>query len=333
MIRLLKIAVVLGLLWSGLWYAAGYGLRSGLGGWFAAQRARGWQAEYASISTAGFPLRHVTTLTSPALADPVNGTAWRADWLRLDSPAVWPGRQTLHFAPTPQRLSYFDRTAVIEARQMAAQMRLHLGLALAVERMTLTAGGWQVRNDAGAQIGADSLVLKMAQTDQPESYRIDLAAEGFTPGGGLRQIVLAADRLPASFETMTVEMTVRFDRVWDRHALEQRRPQPEQIELHRTELRWGALRLQAAGRLNVDAQGVPAGEIDVTAENWREILAMVRSAGVIPKRALDPAERVLSLLSAPGPDGDTLDVRVTFRDGLAWLGPLPLGPAPRLMLR
>ncbi len=55
MMRLVKIAIVLGLLWSGYWYAAGYGLRSSISGWFATQQARGWQADYADMSTSGFP--------------------------------------------------------------------------------------------------------------------------------------------------------------------------------------------------------------------------------------------------------------------------------------
>lgn len=333
MIRLFKTVVILGLLWSGFWYAAGYGLRSGIRTWFAAQQARGWQAEFSDISTSGYPLRHVSTLTSPALADPVNGTAWRADWLRLDSPAIWPGRQTLHFAPSPQRISYYDQTSVIEAQQMVAQMHLHPGLALALDRMTLTAGQWQVMDANGPVLGADSLTLAMVQTDQPDTYQFDIAAGGFTPGNGLRRLTRSTDRVPPSFETLKLDMKIRFDRVWDRGALEDRRPQPVQIDLALADIHWGALRLQAAGRLSVDAQGIPTGAIVVKAESWREMLAMAQAAGAIPPEAVSPTERVLNMLSSLGRTPDALDVQVNFRDGFVALGPLPLGPAPRLILR
>ena len=155
MIRLLKILIVIGLLWSGYWYGAGHLLRLGIERWFSAQEARGWQAEYAGLSTSGYPLRHINMLTSPALADPGSGIAWQADWLMLESPAIWPGRQTLRFAPTPQRLSHFDRTAVIEAQDMAAGLHLHPGIALELAQLSLSAGPWEISGPDGAVLEGD----------------------------------------------------------------------------------------------------------------------------------------------------------------------------------
>ncbi|MGD9861777.1 MAG: DUF2125 domain-containing protein [Pseudodonghicola sp.] len=330
--RLAKLAVLLALLWSGMWLAAGYGLRAGIDGWFAAQRRHGWQADYATLSTAGYPLRHVTTIDGPALADPGTGAAWRGDWLRLESPAVWPGRQTLRFPDTPQRLSFFDRTSVIRARDMQARLDLRLGQALELQRLALTSGDWRLEDPQGAVMGADDLTLSMAQGDRPERYRIEISAADFTPGAALRLHTGSAAALPPGFDRLVLTMEVSFDRPWDRRALEQRRPQPREIALEQADIHWGALRLQASGSLRVDAQGIPSGEIALRAENWREMLAMAQAAGAIPPQALEPVERVLTLLSG-GDGAEVLDSRLRFAEGLVALGPLPLGPAPRLLLR
>lgn len=333
MMRLVKIAIVLALLWSGYWYAAGYGLRSGIAGWFTAQQARGWQADYAEMSSSGYPLHHVTTLTSPALADPGTGTAWQADWLDLQSPAIWPGQQTLRFADTPQRLSYYDQTSVIEAQNMVTALRLHPGVALALDSMALTSGPWVVTDDNGKVAQANSLTASMIQTDDPQTYDFLADAQQFSPGTSLRHLAGNAASLPPAFETLKLDMSVTFDRVWDRSALENSRPQPRAITLRLVDLHWGALRLLAAGQVTVDETGLPTGEVTLKADNWREMLAMAEATGAIPAQAVSPAERVLNLLAGIGGNPNALDVTLGFRNGFVTLGPVPLGPAPRLILR
>jgi hypothetical protein len=331
--RLMKIAIVAGLVWSAYWYAAGYGLRRGIAGWFAAQEARGWQADFADLTTSGYPLRHINTLTSPALADPATGAAWQADWLDLENPAIWPGHQTVRFAPTPQRLSYFDQTVEVLAQGMVAEMFLHPGLALEVQRMALTAGEWLISDDTGQVMGGQTLTLAMDQTAEAQTYGFDIRAEGFTPGPGLRRLAQATDTLPTAFETLALAMTVTFDSPWDRRALEQRRPQPVAIDLDLAAVQWGAMRIEAAGKLTVDAQGRPDGAIELRAENWREMFEMARASGNLPPAAVNAAEKALGLLAGLGRNPDALDVQLNLRDGQIALGPFPLGPAPRLILR
>ena len=180
--RMVKLLATLAVLWSLYWFGAAALLRTGIGGWFDGRMAQGWQAEFSDIATAGYPLRHVTTLTNPALADPNSGAAWHGDWMSFDSPAIWPGHQTLRFADTPQYLSYFDQTIAVQAKDLMAEMDLKAGLALEIKRLTLTAGPWQIDDASGQLMTAQSLVLAMVQSEQPETYKIDVNATRFTTG-------------------------------------------------------------------------------------------------------------------------------------------------------
>ena len=333
MIRLIKILVVLAVIWSGWWFASAYGLRQSIAGWFAAQQTRGWQAEFAQIATSGYPLRHITRLDAPTLADPANGTAWRADWISFDSPAAWPGRQTLRFARTAQRLSYFYQTVTLTAQDMAADLRLKPGVALELTNMSLTAGPWAVAAPDGAVMQAQSLTLAMDQREDPRDYAITIDAQNFAPGDGLRRLVRTGQTLPPAFETLTLQMQVRFSRPWDRSALEDNRSQPTEIALRLADVQWGPLRIQAAGKVTVDTDGVPTGAITLKADNWREMLAMARASGSLPSGLEEPAERALTFLSGLGGNPNALDLKLNFRDGFVALGPLPLGPAPRLVIR
>ncbi|MEM7319561.1 MAG: DUF2125 domain-containing protein, partial [Pseudomonadota bacterium] len=158
-------------------------------------------------------------------------------------------------------------------------------------------------------------------------------ASAFAPGETLRAVMGSAPSLPPEFEALELDVTVHFDRPWDRNALEERRPQPRVIDLSSAQVTWGALHLLAAGKLSLDPDGIPNGKIAIKAENWREMLAMAQAAGAVPQQAIDPAERVLGLLAGLGGNPNSLDVQLNFRDGLIALGPLPLGPAPRIFLR
>lgn len=330
---LIRLVIVITVIWSAYWFVAGFGLRNAITAWFDGQQDRGWQAEYSQVATAGYPFNHVTRLDNPALADPVNGTAWSADWIEFQSPAIWPGQQMLRFADTPQRLSYFDQTSTITAADLVAELQLQPGIALVLEKMALTSGSWSIADDGEAQAAGETLQLIMAQTASPETYAISARIDGFTPGDDLRELMRSATTLPQSFETLELDMTTVFDKPWDRSALEQGRPQPTRIDLRLAEMKWGALRLFAAGELDVDAQGIPNGEIAIKAENWRDMIAMANAAGALPDQAVDPVTRALNFMAGLGGNPNALDLQLNFRDGFVAVGPLPLGPAPRLILR
>ncbi|KIC12203.1 hypothetical protein RA19_02855 [Leisingera sp. ANG-M1] len=331
--RLAKLLIAALLLWSLYWTAAAWGLKTGITAWFAEQERQGWQAEYAGIETSGYPSQHATRITRPTLADPGTGTAWRADWLELENPALWPGHLTLRFPETAQRLSYFDQTAVITAQGLQASLQLAPGAALELEEMGLFSAPWQIARGGETVLSGSALDLRMVQTETPERYRISGEARAFTPRAAWRRLLAASSDLPEAFDALTVKMTVDFDAAWDRAALEQQRPQPRRINLKLAEARWGDLRLKAAGDLTVDESGRPEGEIALQAENWRGLVLMAERSGVLPPSLRSSVERVLSLLAGAGGNPRNLDIALGFSGGYVTLGPLPLGPAPRLIIR
>ncbi|WP_264210511.1 DUF2125 domain-containing protein [Leisingera thetidis] len=331
--RLAKLLIAAVAVWSLYWAAAAWGLRSGIAAWFAEQERRGWQAEFSALETSGYPTRHRTRIRRPALADPGTGTAWRADWLDLASPAAWPGNLDLHFPASPQRLSYFDRTAVITAQGLQAGLNLAPGAALELKEMALVSGPWQIARTGETVLSGAALDLNMVQAGSPGSYRITAEAKDFAPRAAWRRLLAASSALPERFDALALEMTVGFDKPWDRSALEQQRPQPRRIGLKLAEARWGDLRLKAAGALTVDEHGMPEGEIALQAENWRGLVLMAERTGALPPSLRGTVERVLGLLAEAGGNPHDLDLVLGFADGHVTLGPLPLGRAPRLIIR
>ena len=332
--RLIRWSVALALIWSLLWGGMALVLRQAYLGWFDDRTAQGWSVDYAEFTLTGYPLHHRVRLTSPSFADPVNGTAWSGEWLQFESPAIWPGRQSMTVSPEPQRISYFDQTAILTAQDMQAEFHLAPGLDLQLKTLSMTSGPWQLENPDGSVTEAQGLTLSMSQqSDAPQSYDIRFDAPGFVPPSGLRSLSARAEALPDAFESLTLNATVTFDRPWDLRAVDTARPQPRAIQLDLAEAQWGKLLLRMAADLTVTAEGVPNGQVSIQAENWREAVAMGRDTDLLPPEVFDAVEQGLSLLAQMTGGPDSLDVRINLRDGFMAVGLIPIGPAPRLILR
>lgn len=339
--RLLLLIIVSATLWSGYWLYGSSTTRSAFEDWFADRRAEGWVADHAALEVQGFPNRFDVTLSDIALADPGTGWAWTAPFFQILALsykpnhviAVWPDLQQL---ATP--VGKFDITQA----SMQASIVLWPSTDIAPDRVRLVADTLQISASDGTGTAMSALRIAAERlgadgqpaTDAPEEgatrYRIALSAEGFAPDLALRHRVDPTDRLPRTLDALRADVTLGFDRPWDRRAVEEARPQPRQIALRLAEARWGELELKAAGELEIDAAGEATGRMTVKAQNWREILGMARASGELPDGVADTLERALSLLAGRN---DGIDIPLDFSRGLIWIGPVPVMDSPVFVLR
>ena len=75
------------------------------------------------------------------------------------------------------------------------------------------------------------------------------------------------------------------------------------------------------------------GRITVKAKNWREILQIAVAAGWVPEGLAETLEDGLGLRAGLSGSPETLDAPLSFEKGRVSFGPIPLGTAPRLLLR
>ena len=78
-----------------------------------------------------------------------------------------------------------------------------------------------------------------------------------------------------------------------------------------------------------DAEGVPEGRIEVEAREWRALLAAARAGGAIRPEVASALEAGLGLIAAISSSDGSLSAPLRFSGGGMFLGPIPLGPAPR----
>lgn len=332
--RLVWLGLLFAALWSGWWMFASASLRSGLASWLEERRDEGWQAEVSNIGSSGFPFALETTLEAPVLADPETGLAVSASRLDVQAPVWWPGHVSVLFPPDEIFVASPQLRQTIRADTAMANLRLHPGTALEVEQMALTSGPWSLSLPQGSIMSASGLTLDMTQAPEVKTqYAFTLDAPAFKPGTVPRSALLIPDDWPVAFDSLKLEMNVTFDRPIDRQTIETARSQPRQIDLTLAEAQWGALLLRSAAALSVAPGGVLSGEFSLQARNWREMLSLAETAGAIPAGLRPQLENVLSALAGSGGNPETIDVELKLRDGTIYLGFIPLGPAPLLVVR
>ncbi len=332
---LLAVILVAATVWAGYWLVGARAIDRGLRGWLDARVGEGWVVSVDDLHTAGFPNRFDTTLAQIELADPATGWAWQAPFFQVLALsyrphhviAVWPDNQTL---ATP--LQKID----IASAPMRGSLVFTGGTAFTLDRATITASDVALTStrDWQASMADSQLAVRRTPAHAGHSYDIAFTASDVALPEGvaarLGQGALVGDTL----QRLSIEAQVAFDAPWDRRAIEVRRPQPRRIDLTLARASWGGLDLRIAGTLDVDDAGIPTGNITIKATNWREMLDMAQAAGLIPENLRRIVEGGLTQIARMNGNPDTLDVPLRLADGRISLGGvLPLGPAPRLVLR
>ncbi len=330
--RLVKLLFVTALVWALYWVAGLWGLRQGIDGWFAEQERQGWLAEHAGLPVSGFPLVHGLRIINPVLADPGTGTAWSADWIALERPALPFGLLTMRFPATIQRISHFDQTLSLRAEGMSAELDLAPGTALAPERLELRSGPFSLLRGEGEAFQASSFSFNMLRTGKAPEYRLSAQLKGLHFSEFMGHLPAQPETDNQSLPEIEILAGVQFDAAWDRRAIEMRRPQPRQIEITQARLSWDRIELTASGTVEIDETGRATGHLDLKASQWSDLLRIAETSGVLPPRLRPATQRIFRLLARMSGNEAELNVTLFFWGDQMFLGPLPLGAAPRIIL-
>lgn len=327
-VRLLIAAVVVAALgWSAWWWIGASAQRAALEGWLEARRADGWTAEADALRVGGYPNRFDAVLSGLRLADPRGGWAWEAPELRSFMLSYVPNRVILALPPR-QTFRAGALSGALEADELRASAAVAPGLGLELERAVIEGRGLRLIADEGwrAEAARGLLALRRSPRAQGLANAYDAALEL----GALGLPRQAADALAGLWDegaSLDADMIAAFDAPLDRRAAEGRAPRLTHLRILSARAGGAALRLEAKGELAFDAQGRPEGRLDLRVSDWRAALEALRRAGRIAAADARDAQWVLSLLAG---GADALEAPLRFASGGVFLGPLRLGPAPRL---
>lgn len=322
---LIWITVIAAAVWGGLWFVASSSIRSGTENWFAGQAARGVTAEKSALVVQGFPSRVDVTVNDLVLADPAQGTGWRTPFVQVFSMS-WKPWHLIAALPTGQVVTLPGQEIALDGEGILASLELHPGISLALDKTRLEAKAVRLISTAGWSFGADQLFAATEEDPSLENtHRLGLKLQGITPDPALA----AASGLPARAELLHLDAYASFTAPLDRHA-GQSNPRLSVLDLREARLDWGTLQITAGGRMAAGADGLAEGAIEVRIAGWRQLLPLMVALGRTTADQARVLERGLEVLAKAGGDPEVLNLTLRASGGQMALGPLPLGPAPRM---
>jgi hypothetical protein len=313
--------------WSGLWFA---GARTLDGAVADALSSAAPNVAVQAHSVAGFPNRFDLTLTEPRLTDPVSGIAWSAAFVQVFALSYRPWH-TIFALPTEQRLDWPEGGLVLRAKKLQASLVLRPTQALPLDRLIVVGDGLEVRPDfgAGARVASVHFATRLDPT-RLNAHQIGLEVSGIAPDAVVLATLPQGSDLPAVTDTLRLDAIASFSAPLDRFAAETL-PLLTQFDLTALSFRWGEIALEGEGALSPDANGFAEGRIALRLDHWRKAIDAAVALGALRAEIAPTWAEFARRLAEAGGNPDRLELPLIFAGGRMSLGPIPLGPAPRLV--
>lgn len=322
---LMWICTLLVALWSGYWYVGKAAFERGAEGFFQQVSAEGFTAENAALSVAGYPNRFDLTVTEPRLGDPRRGLEWAGPFIQILTLSYKPWHVIAAFPPSQTIITPFEEITVTSDK-LQASIVVSPNTNLTLDRTALVGNGLAFLSNRSWSVRAEELRLATRlDPSQSNTHEIGLEVQGLTPDRAMSELL---PDLPATLDRIHLDAFATFSAPLDRYSGEHR-PALTALSIKEGLINWGTMTVFAQGQLE-SVQGYAEGRLTIRVKGWRTLLPLAVATGMINPEVAPTAERMLEALATSTGDPDTLDVPLTFANGRMSLGPLPLGPAPRL---
>jgi hypothetical protein len=323
--RLAGGAVVLALLWSGYWALGTWALQQGVAQAVAQARTQGLQASLGAVDSTGYPLRFVLRMQDVDLGDPVTGQRWQVPGLALRIAAWRPWVADLSLTGD-QRISLPGQDLLLQATALAGRLATAPDPDLPLSAIDIALAEARLQSSLGWQVAlGDAQLVMSADPATPGAYDMRLDVAGLEPDPAL----IAATGLPAAISRVALRGAVTLTAPLDRHA-GQTQPRLQALSVTEAQAIWGPVTLTIAGQVMAGEGGLADGRLEIGITGWRNLVPLMVAARAITPELAPTVEGLLNALAAEDGDAETLSLPLIFAAGRGTLGPLPLGPAPRL---
>ena len=321
---ILWVVLALGVLWAGYWVVGSRMIEGGVADWFAHADAQGIEATQDGIAVAGFANRFDVTVTKPQLRDVATGWGWQAPFVQVLA-MTWKPWHVIAALPHTQTITLPGQAVEVQSTKLEASVRLMPSAELPLAEVVVEGQDLQAVSDLGWQVAAKSVVAAMAR-DGVTGQRLGLDMVDVTPDPAL---VAQLPDLGGVISRVHLDATLTLSAPLDRH-MAQVQPRVTAVSLADFKLVWGKLVITAKGDVAPRADGLAEGKVAFRLQNWRSIPPLLVQTGLVLPGMGDTITRGMDILAQSGPDPELLEIDLVFAGGRMMLGPLPLGPAPRL---
>ncbi len=324
--RLTIIVLALAAIYGAYWIIGATAVERTANARVAQMGLEGWTIHYDDLSTHGFPSRFDTTVTALNVVTPSGGLVWQAPFVQALSLSYKPNEVIL-VLPDRQDVTANGVPLLVSSQGLRASAAVAANTDLDLTRFTAEVGSMSVEGAAGTVVSLADALVALRPSGDARSYDVFADIADLALPLPLRSLLDPAGNYPAILSQITIDANVVTDRKLDRHALAaMQMPLLDVIKVNGMTLAWGPLQLRGSGAVTIDSVGVPSGKITLEVQNWREMMQMAVSAGLIEPDVARTLESMGAILAG---GSNSLSLPVSFQNGIMLIGPVPAGPAPR----
>ncbi len=314
---------------TGYWLWSAKALEAGLEEWRIAQEGEGYRITYEEPQLSGYPFTLLMSLDAPNVESP-NGWRWQGRIFRLRASLLDPGtltmesdgRQEVFLSP-----SGLGGESRLQANDSSLWIRLdRYGQAEAGEGELF---GLSESSANGTSLQGKSIAFALQKIRSPEndgqsSVTVNVTVEALTlPRLSIPLIGQVLKQLELEF-VLHGPLIQNFTA----NELEGWRDRGGVLEVANLFVDWEPLGLTGSGRLGLDQRRRIAGQLDIWWRNLPKLIDQAASQGLLqPNAALPLKVGIFALPSRRAADGSAeRKLPLIFKNGQAFLGPVPLGP-------
>ena len=328
MIRGLTIAVgVLAAGYGGYWFVAANAAGKGAVALVERLRAEGLTVAYSDLATRGFPSRIYTTVTDLAVSDPDSGIGWQAPWFQVFALSYRPN-QIIAAWPESQEVTLPGEMLTIRSEGMRASAHVGLSTDLPLAQATVEATPLSVSAaTAGWTAGAAHVIAAFRKVDAGTAdYDLFAEFDSLTLPAPVVLVIDPEGSLPPAVDIARLDATVTFDQPIDASGGQ---PVLQSVTIREARITWGGMAVAVTGSLATGESGRAEGELVAEFTDWSGLVDLAVAAGALSAEQ-EPMWR--NAMSAAANGDENLSAPLHLRNGLVFLGPVPIGVAPVLPL-
>lgn len=326
---LLILVACLAAAYSGYWFVGRGAANAAITGGLERIEAEGLDVAYTSLETVGFPSRFDTTITDLSVADPGRGLAWDVPFFQVFAVSTQPNH-VIAVWPDSQRVTLPGERLLITSGDLRASLRASPSPSLPLREATLEGRTLALAADAGWEVDVAATLMALravsGEAVPANSYEVFAEATDITLPRQILEALGGVEAVPAIAERLRIDGRIALDQPLDRFAAETG-PVLTSLTLRDLTFRWGDVTIAGEGSFTVDSTGRPEGRITLEVTNWQRLIDMAQAAGLMTEgQALSVGRAAAAMANGAG----QLTAPINFQNGFTALGPLPIGPAPRL---
>lgn len=313
---LLWLIVIVSVLWGGYWVVGSHLVEKKSIAAIEQANQSGYEINYSSLNTSGFPNRFDTTIEDIDLRTPSN-IQWIAPFFQVFALSYKP-YHLIAVWPHEQSISFGDRRLGLVSTDLRASLVVEANATFALNRFQLSGAGLALQEAGGAPLLVDELSIATRQGGEAFSHDLSIIANRVT----LPTLVGSHD-----VDNIMVDANLIFDGPIGNTEVP---PMLTRLSLKTASIAQNASQVLVSGDLTFDTGGYASGSLTLTAKNWENGFRTLQELNLIPADYADNLRGVLAALANANGDSTNIAAPLSVKRGTVMLGFLPLGVIPPL---